>query len=70
MDADDTKKPTAELIEEYSRVVVLGFLAEYQSRAKEIIDELKRRGVLSETKRPLELVPRRRQNRRLRIVRS
>ena len=68
MDDGDTQKTTRELIEEYSRVVVLSFLPECQSRAEDIIDELKRRGALSDTKRHLELVPRRKRN--LRLVRS
>jgi hypothetical protein len=67
---DDTEKPTRELIEEYSRAVVLSFRPECRTRALEIIDELTRRGVLSETKRPFETVPPRRRKRHLRIVRS
>ena len=70
MNDDDTKRTTRELIEEYSRVGILSFRSECHSRARKIINELNRRGVLLETKRPLELVPRRRQNRHLRIVRS
>jgi hypothetical protein len=70
MDDDDTETPTTQLLEEYSRIVVLSFCPEYHARAKEIIDELKRRGALNDTKRHLELVPRRVWKRHLRLVRS
>jgi hypothetical protein len=62
MDEDDTMKSTVELLEEYSRIVVLSFCPDYQKRAREIIDELKRRRLLSETKRPLGLASRRIRN--------
>ncbi len=71
MDEGDTTKSTVELLKEYSGIVVLSFCPEYQERAREIVVELKRRRVLSETKRPLELAPRRVRfrNARLRVVR-
>jgi hypothetical protein len=70
MDEGDTTKSTVELLKEYSQIVVLSFCPEYQERARKIINELKRRGALSDTKRHLELVPRRVWKRHLRLVRS
>jgi hypothetical protein len=70
MDEDDTIKSTVELLEEYSRIVVLSFCPDYQKRAREIIDELKRRRVLSETKSPLGLASRRIRIGRLRVMRT
>ena len=69
MGEDDTTKSTVELLKEHSRIVLLSFRPQYQKRAREIIDELKRRRVLSEKKRPLEPAPRRSRNGRLRVVR-
>jgi hypothetical protein len=70
MDEDDTIKSTVELLEEYSRIVVLSFCPDYQKRAREIIDELKRRRVFSETKSPLGLASRRIRIGRLRVMRT